>query len=404
MPERTASRLVASYYLYQVTATCVFFTPMFYVYYEERVGLALATILWLQAYYLVVRAALDLPLGALADRYSRRACLVAFAVGTALGAAILVVSPRPLTAVAAETLFAVGAAFKSGADSAFLFDGLARAGRLDLYPRTESRAQAVVSLASGAAAIVGGLLAAVDLRLPYVATVLAASASAAIIGALVEDGPAAATRPTARELVGEAARLARDTPAVRWVMALSAFAVVSSHAYYYLQQPYLRAIGVPLALFGVVFAATKAVTALVASVAHRVDEAVGPRPTTALMAATPLVGLAAMSAVAGPAGAALLLTRGVLDGLWQPLLNVYMNRLVPSRLRATMLSAQGLVARLALAAALALLGAGSARLGLAPTLGVAAAVCGVAGAALLASGPRAAAPLAGPAACDSREG
>jgi MFS family permease len=404
MPERTASRFVASYYLYQVTATCVFFTPMFYVYYQERVGLALATILWLQAYYLVVRAALDLPLGALADRYSRRACLVAYAVGTALGAAILVVSPRPLTAVAAETLFAVGAAFKSGADSAFLFDGLARAGRLDLYPRTESRAQAVVSLASGAAAIVGGLLAALDLRLPYVATVLAASASAAIIGALVEDGPAAATRPTARELVGEAARLARDAPAVRWVMALSAFAIVSSHAYYYLQQPYLRAIGVPLALFGVVFAATKAVTALVASVAHRVDEAVGPLPTTALMAAMPLVGLAAMSAVAGPVGAALLLTRGVLDGLWQPLLNVYMNRLVPSRLRATMLSAQGLVARLALAAALALLGAGSARFGLARTLGVAAAVSGVAGAALLASGPRAAAPLAGPAACDSREG
>src|SRR5262249_28336293 len=180
--------------------------------------------------------------------------------------------------------------------------------------------------------------------------------------------------------------LARDTPEVRWVMALSAFAVVSSHAYYYLQQPYLRAIGVPLALFGVVFAATKAVTALVASVAHRVDEAVGPRPTTAGLAVTPLVGPGAMGVRdgaggggAGVAGAALRLTRGVLDGLWQPLLNVYMNRLVASRLRATMLSAQGLVARVALAAALGLLGAGTAGLGLARTLAAAAAVAGLTG-------------------------
>src|SRR5439155_994006 len=81
----------------------------------------------------------------------------------------------------------------------------------------------------------------------------------------------------------------------------------------------------------------------------------GARGATAVMVAAPAVGLGAMSVVGRPEGAALILTRGMLDGLWQPLLNVYMNRLVDSRLRATMLSLQSLVARLALAAVVALL-------------------------------------------------
>ena len=382
--------LLGSYYLYQAAASCVFFWPMFYVYYEERVGLGVATILWIQSYYVTVRAVLDLPLGAVADRYSRTACLVAYAVCHMAGSAMLLITPTLAGVLVAETVFAVGGAFRSGADSAFLFDSLQAADRLDVYPQAESRTQAVISIATAATAVIGGLLAAVDLRLPYVATFFAAAASGAVALAFGEPGRAHGSRPASvTRLARDVVRHAVASPAIRWVMALAAFAVVSSHVYFYLQQPYLRAIGVPLALFGVVFAASKAVTAAVASVAHRIDAALGPRAATAMMAAVPAVGLGGMSLVAVPAGATLILTRGLLDGLWQPLLNVYMNRLVDSRLRATMLSAQSLVARLALAGAIALLGVGTARAGLSATLAAAALAAAVAGFVLVVTGPRA---------------
>jgi hypothetical protein len=89
-----------------------------------------------------------------------------------------------------------------------------------------------------------------------------------------------------------------------------------------------------------------------------------------------------------PAGALLVMSRGVLDGLWQPLTNVYLNGLVGSRLRATMLSLQSLVARLALGLALALLGAGVARGGVAHTLAAAALGALVVGAVLVVAGAR----------------
>ncbi len=379
-----AGGFLSNYYLYQAAATSTFFQAVYFVYYEERIGLGLPAILLLQSYNTGLRALLDMPFGALADRTSRRGCLVAGTAIVLVGAALLLLWPTPASAVVAETAFAMASALRSGADSALLYDTLHAAGTIEQYPRAESRAQAIAALGSGTSAILGGVMAGVDLRLPFAASIVTAAAGAAIAARLGD--PPHAERSSA--LLRDAADLVRRTPAVRWVLALAVVAVTSSHVYFFLQQPYLRAAGVPLALFGVVFAATKAVTALVAAWAHRVDDRLGARATAALVATVPACGLGAMAAVAGPAGAAFILTRGVLDGLWMPLVNVYMNRLVSSRLRATMLSLQSVVSRLALAAVLAILGVVSARAGLAATLGGAAGVVVVAGIGLVLWAPR----------------
>jgi hypothetical protein len=65
----------------------------------------------------------------------------------------------------------------------------------------------------------------------------------------------------------------------------------------------------------------------------------------------------------------------------------HMNRLVDSRLRATMLSLAGVSARLTLAAGVALLGVGLRHLGCGWTLGVAAATAAVTGTALALAAP-----------------
>ena len=376
-------RLLRSYYLYQALANCNFFSPIFYVYYGERAGLDVPHILWVQSYFLAVRALLEVPFGALADRVSRRLCLAGSAIGMAAGCVLLIARPTVAMVWIAETLFAMSAALRSGADSAFLFDSLQRVDRLDLYPRAESRGQAALSLATAITAIVGGLLAASDLRWPYVVTALAASVTAALARRLPETPR---SMPVTSRALLDAGRLALRTPKVRWAIALAGFAVVASHVYYYLQQPFLESIGVPVAAFGIVFAGTKLVTAVVASVAHRIDVAVAPRGAALLMTAVAAAGMLAMSLTSGPMGAVLLLSRGVLDGLWMPLVNLYLNRLVTSEARATMLSLQALVGRLALAVVIAALGGATQVGGLAPTLAVAAAGTALLGTALVLAG------------------
>ena len=377
------TRLLGTYLLYEGASAGVFFNAIFFVFYQDRLGLPPAVIFALQSYNTGLRALLDLPFGAFADRHSRRACLVGSAGLALAGSAQLLVWPSVAAAWIAETLFASATALRSGADSALLYDALKADSRLGEYPRSESLGQATASFGSGAAAVLGGLLAAIDLRLPYAATALMSGVTMAIASRLPETAGTEGRRRGDFRVLRDAAKGAAVIPGVPWTIALAAFAVVTSHVYYYLQQPYLLEIGIPVAAFGFVFAGTKAVTALVASSAHRIDAALGERETTAIMAAVPALGFAAMAAATGPLGAALLLTRGVLDGLWMPLLNIYMNRRVESDVRATTLSLMNVVSRLALSAALGLIGLVLARVGMTTTLMGAAVAAAAAGAALV---------------------
>ena len=377
---------LAPYFVYQALANTTFFQAVFMVFYQEQAGLSLATVLWVQTYFTALRAGLDVPFGALADRTSRRLCLAVGMFLPALASSLLVWSPTLTVVVVAETLFAAGTALRSGADSALLYDLLKDAGRLDAYPRAESRGQSAAALASGTTAVVGSLLAALDLRLPYVVTAL--TALAGVLVALQLRIDVRTHHDGTRGDMRAAARLAVESPRLVWSVALAAFAVSTSHVYYYLQQPYLRALGVPLGAFGIVFAATKLVTAIVAARAASIDGALGSRGATIVMTLVGAAGLGAMSLATSAAGATIVLLRGILDGLWMPLTNVWVNRLVPSELRATMLSLQSLVARLALAGVIALAGIGTARIGLGPTLACFALAAALVGLCLVATAPR----------------
>lgn len=377
---------LAPYYAYQGLANASFFQVMFMVFYQERAGLPLATVLWVQTYFMALRALLDVPFGALADRTSRRLCLAAGMALLAGASALVIWSPTLPGIVVAETLFAAGTALRSGADSALLYDLLKDAGRLDVYPRAESRGQGVAALASGTTAIVGALLASRDLALPYVVTTVVAGCGVVVALRLRLD--TRTHRHEGRGRMRTAAVLVAGSPALVWSIGLAAFAVSASHVFYFLQQPYLRAIGVPLGAFGFVFAATKLVTAATALRAARVDDTLGARGATVVMAVVAALGLGAMSVATGATGAAFVLPRGILDGLWMPLTNVWVNRLVPSTLRATALSLQSLVSRLALAAVIALAGVGTAHVGLGTTLGLAAVAVVLAGIVLVTTAPR----------------
>jgi len=395
-----AVRFGRAFYRYQLAASVVFIQPIFFVYYLDVVGLELATVLGLQSYNVALRACLEVPSGVLADRWSRRGCLVGSALAIATGAAVLLVAPSFVAALVAETAFGTAHALRSGADSALLHDGMSAAGAIGLYPRAEGRARAIGAAASGAAALAGGLLAEIGITWPYVATIAAALLAAVFALGLPEPRHDRSVAPgTMRPALEYVARHA----AVRWTIALAMLSVVASHVYFYFQQPYLKAVGAPLWLFGATVAATKAVNALVAVGAHRADLRLGARGTAATMTAVATVGLGGMAVVTSPVGAGLILTRGVLDGLWEPLLNVYQNRLVPTHLRATLLSVQNLAARLALAAAIWGLGRIAGEVGVHGAVGAGAALACVVGVTLVMLGgrPQVRERLAGASPCDS---
>jgi len=100
----------------------------------------------------------EVPSGALADRFSRRAALVASGVLQAGGYVLWITAPGYAGFAAGFVLWGLGGAFGSGALEALLYDGLASVGAEEDYPRVYGRVSAMGLLSQAPAAVAATVL------------------------------------------------------------------------------------------------------------------------------------------------------------------------------------------------------------------------------------------------------
>ncbi len=106
-------------------------------------GLSDAQISTLFLIWSTVGIVAEVPSGALADRFSRRAALTASGLLQAAGYVAWIAAPGYPAFAAGFVLWGLGGAFGSGALEALLYDGLASAGAEEHYPRIYGRITAV---------------------------------------------------------------------------------------------------------------------------------------------------------------------------------------------------------------------------------------------------------------------
>jgi hypothetical protein len=112
---------------------------------------------------------------------------------------------------------------------------------------------------------------------------------------------------------------------------------------FWLWQPYLRAIAIPVAWLGVVYAALNVVGGFVSKQAYRVEGWLGMRG--ALLAIPLTLALALEWRTIPLWGAGALLVHTVASGAFSPLVSAHINARTPSARRATVLSVKSLVNR-----------------------------------------------------------
>ncbi|MGQ0574476.1 MAG: MFS transporter [Pseudonocardia sp.] len=121
-------------------------------------GLSVAQVSLLFAIWSGVGFVAEVPSGALADRYSRRAALVASGVAQAVGFGVWMALPGFAGFAAGFVLWGLGGTLASGAFEALLYDGLADAGAADQYARVNGWAVAAGLVAQVPVAVAATLL------------------------------------------------------------------------------------------------------------------------------------------------------------------------------------------------------------------------------------------------------
>jgi MFS family permease len=313
----------------------------------------------------------EVPTGVIADTWGRRASYL-------LGAATLLLSTLLYLAMwrthapfwgwaIASVLLGLGFTFFSGATEAWLVDALAVSGFKESLESVLARGQIIGGAAMLSGSVAGGVIAQVtNLGVPYIIrSVLLGLTFAAAFVWMKDLG---FTPDHGKGLLDEVRKLIRSSidsgwrnPPVRWLMLAGLCAGGIDMFAFYALQPYLLELYGNTRAFGVagLAAAIVAGTQMLAGfIAPRVHRWVSQRTQwLILMSLIGSAGLAFMGAIPSfQVAIVLVVIWGMTFSLAMPIRQAYLNGLIPSQQRATVLSFDNLMASAGGAAAQPALG------------------------------------------------
>ncbi|NKB70298.1 MAG: MFS transporter [Candidatus Latescibacteria bacterium] len=346
----SANRLQANIPKLHLIQACRWFLllmPVLVLFYQEN-GLSLQDVFIIQAFYSVCVILCEIPSGYMADRIGRKQSLLIGSVFAAAGFGVYAFSYTFSHFLTSQVLIAIGASFISGSDSALLYDTLLQLKRQGEYQKVAGRLASISNFSEGIAGIIGGFLALISLRTPLQVQAVLVLAAIPLAASLVE--PARQNRTSGENSLKAILRIVRYAlhghSEVKWLILYSSLVGTSTFTIVWFVQPYFTAVDLPLAWFGVGWAALQFSVGLFAYNAYRIEAWLGRR--------TALISLILLAAAA-------YLVLGFFQTLWAlpflfvfylargingPVQNDYINRCVSSDMRATVLSVKSLVGRL----------------------------------------------------------
>lgn len=352
--------LVRRFYLFQVTRSVGFISPVFALFVLRDVTFTQYGLL--SGLYAALVVASEVPTGYVGDRLGRRASMAAGVACTALSLAGFVVADSFAGFAVLYAVWAFATTFNSGSADAWLYETLEAHLDAEAFTRVRGRAGAVERWTSVATTLGGGALYAVDPRAPFVASVALNLLGFAVLATLpASEGAGEST--SAREALG-VVRTAVASRGLRTFVPYAAVVLAAVGA----AGGYVQPIGVDLfravlppslaavpepALLGGLYASFTGVAAVAADRAGAVESRLGVR--TAVLAVPAVVAvLLVLPAVALVAALPMFVARTATNPLFVPIAYGYVNDRVGDAGRATTLSAVSMaqgVARAPLAVA-----------------------------------------------------
>lgn len=334
--------------------------PVAFLYFQSRVGLDGALRLS-GLYYLAVVVA-EVPSGWFSDRVGRVTTL-RLSAAFLLIAHLLFVSGDSFGVFAAgQIAVALSFAFHSGTDVALHYDTTEALDRTHEFEGREARIATSAYLVTMVAAVVGGALGAVDLRLPFAAGAAIAGVQLAITFALREPPRTRSANPFGRQ-IGDCLRYLR-APLLGWLFLYVVAQLTLEHLSVELGQPYLAELlgenadelqATPL-FVGLLLAVVALIGSLSAAQAIRLREGLGLIGALVLLAGVEAVIAVGMWVAVSWAVVPLMALRSTQPAVADVLVPAAVSPLIRTEHRATYLSMGSLAGRLGYGSVLVALG------------------------------------------------
>lgn len=317
-------------------------------------GLTFSEMMLLQSLFIFSWAVFEVPTGAFADKFGRKKSIALGCFSVALAAFIYGSVPSIYVFMLAEILWALGLSFISGADEAIIYDTLKTLRRQNDSKSVFARYSMVLSLAFIIASPIGSIIA-VKFGLNYPTIFTSIPAFFAGVVAMTLKEPRRRIKSNKKRytaVIMECVAYIRKHPKLRPLVIDSIIGGTLLYYILWLYQVMLANSGAEVFQYGWISSAMNIFSIILLSQLARLDTLFGKRNMIRLTAFIPGVAF-----IAGALTQNLALTIALIfaimgmRALRGPLFSSYFNVHIPSKSRATMLSAISMLGRI-LAAAL----------------------------------------------------
>ncbi|GAU78072.1 MFS transporter [Fusibacter sp. 3D3] len=161
---------IHKYILYSVFSDLLILGPILTIFFLAK-GLNFTQIFTIGAVNSLFVVLFEVPTGAVADKYSRKLSIIMGCIMWIISLSIYIYAQNFATFVIAEIIFSIGMTFKSGAETAILFDSLKLEGREKEFQTIVGKARSYLLYASAVGSLLAGFVYSYNIYLPFIISI-----------------------------------------------------------------------------------------------------------------------------------------------------------------------------------------------------------------------------------------
>jgi MFS family permease len=348
---------IRTYYFYSTFSELLILGPVLVLFLTAK-GLSFTEIMLLQSISAISVFIFEVPTGALADKVGRKYSVILGAFLWAVGLFLYIGGKSFIVFMLSEIVFSLGSAFRSGSDSALIYDSLKLLGREKEYQKVEGKARSFALYAQAVGSVLSSFLYEADIYLPLVVSILFMAVT--IIIALRFKEPHIEENQGKAELnyfqqIKESGSYILHHDKLKAIVVFSMIFYVFYRTGFWYFQPYMESVSIPVKYFGLLFFLFNITAAFISKRSGYIMDKTKPKTLT-FMAFLMIISFLILGTAKVWVGVFAILLQQAARGIYRPVTTKYLNKHIPSDKRATILSFHSLCTNLALAAAYPFMG------------------------------------------------
>ncbi|MDF2379414.1 MAG: MFS transporter [Candidatus Gracilibacteria bacterium] len=321
--------------------------PVFILFLQKN-GLSFQEIFILQAFFSFWIVVWEIPSGYLSDKWSRKNTIVLGTVFMSIGYMIYTQSYGFGWFLFAEFFVALGASCISGSDSALLYDSLQQINKGEDYRKIEAKSHSISSFSEGMASLCSSIVVMISLRATVYAQAAVIALSIPIALSLVEptSHKASSAETGWKDIMNIVKHSLHDQKEIKWLILYGSLIGASTFSMVWFIQPSLEQANIPVAWFGIIWALLQFSISIFALLSDKYEKTLG-RKWSLISLLTIVCGSYFLLGVSGGIlGLFFFFPYYFVRGVKEPIFKDYINKLVPSEMRSTVLSVKSMMMRI----------------------------------------------------------